>query len=127
MSTSHHSGSIHELLISPDPESIDASNTQEESTDRDQLDTRHSTSEDPYRPHNLPQQVLDHSSEDNPTGHQQVDPTEHNVFDKIPQLEEEENWENSQFADADTNLINRHNTHSKIGPCGPELIWHFGT
>ena len=33
------------------------------------------------------------------------------MFDEIPQLEED--WENGQFADADTNLINRHNTHSK--------------
>ena len=46
--------SVHELLTSPDQESVDASNTQEEITDRDQFDTRHSTSEDPHRPHNLP-------------------------------------------------------------------------
>ena len=36
--------SIHELFTSPEPESIDASNAQEETTDRDQLDTRHSNS-----------------------------------------------------------------------------------
>ena len=48
--------------------------------------------------------------EDNSTGQQQVTSTEHNVFDQIPQLEEED-WENSQFPDADTNLINRHNTY----------------
>ena len=29
----------------------------------------------------------------------------------MPQLEED--WENSQFTYADTNFINRHNTHSK--------------
>ena len=46
--------SVHELFTSPEPESIDASNTQEETTDRDQLDTRHSNSEDPHRPHNFP-------------------------------------------------------------------------
>ena len=34
--------SVHELFTSPEPESIDASNTQEETTDRDQLDTRYS-------------------------------------------------------------------------------------
>ena len=34
-------------------------------------------------------------------------------FDEILQLEEEEDWENGQFTDADTNLINRHNTHSE--------------
>ena len=40
----------------------------------------------------------------------QVVPVEHNVFNEIPQLEEEDR-ENGQFADADTSLINRHNTH----------------
>ena len=103
--------SVHELFTSPEPESIDASNTQEETTDRDQLDTRHSNSEDPHRPHNFPQQVSDYLPEDNSTGQQQGISTEHSIFDKISQLEEEEDWENSQFADADINLINRHNTH----------------
>ena len=39
--------SVHELFISPEPESVDATNTQEETTDRDQLYTRHSNSKDP--------------------------------------------------------------------------------
>ena len=102
--------SAHELLTSPDPESADASNTQEEITDRNQFDTRHSISEDSHRPHNLPHQVSDHPPEDTPTGQQQVASTEYNAFNEIPQLEEED-WGNDQFADADTNLINRHNTH----------------
>ena len=109
----HHTAavvSVHGLLTSPDPESVDASNTQEEITDRDLFDTRHSTSEDPHRPHNFPQQVSDHLPEDTPTGQQQVTSTEYNAFDEIPQLVKEEDWENCQFADADTNLINRHNT-----------------
>ena len=101
--------SVHELLTSPDPQSVDASNTQEEITDRNQFDTRHSTSEDPKRPHNLPQPVSDHPSEDTPIGQQQVTSTEYHTFEEIPQLEEV--WENCQLADADTNLINRHNTH----------------
>ena len=70
-----------------------------------------STSEDPHRPCNLPQQVSDHLPEDTPTGKQQVTSTEYNFFDEIPQLEEEEDWEISQFTDADTTSINRHNTH----------------
>ena len=64
--------SIHELFTSPEPESINASNTQEETTDRDQLDTRHSNSEDPHRRHNFSQQISDHSLEDNFTGQQWV-------------------------------------------------------
>ena len=39
--------SVHELSNSPEPKSVDATNTQGETTDRDQLDTRHSNSEDP--------------------------------------------------------------------------------
>ena len=101
--------SVHVLFTSPEPESIDSPHTQEETTDRDQPDTRHSNSEDPHRPHNFPQQVSDHSPEPNSTGQQQGISTEHSIFNKITQLEED--WENSQFADADTNLINRHNTH----------------
>ena len=45
--------SVHELSTSPEQESINASNTQEETADRDQLDTRHSSSEDPHRPCNF--------------------------------------------------------------------------
>ena len=103
--------SVHELFTSPKPKSADATNTQEETADGDQLDTRHSNSEDPHRPCNFSQHISDHSVEDNFTGQQQVASTGHNIFDKIPQLEED--WENSQFAEADTNLINRHNAHLK--------------
>ena len=48
--------SIHELFTSPKPESVAASNTQEENTDRDQLDAKHSNSEDSRRSLNFPQQ-----------------------------------------------------------------------
>ena len=59
--------SVHELLTSPDPESVDASNTQDEIADRDWLNTSHPTPEDSHRPHNLPQQVPDHPSVDTST------------------------------------------------------------
>ena len=102
---------VHELFTSTEPESIDAPNTQEETADRDQLDTRYFNSEDPQRPPNFPRQVSDHPPEDNFPGQQQVTSTEHKVFNEITQLEED--WENGQFTDSDTNLINRHNTHSE--------------
>ena len=101
--------SVYELFTSPKPESIDASNTQEETTDRDQLDTGLSNLEDSHRPGNFPQQLSDHPSEDNFVGQQQVTSTDNNISDEIPPLEED--WQNSQFTDADTNIINRHNTH----------------
>ena len=40
-------------------------------------------------PHNISQQISDHSPEDNFTGQQQVTSTDNNVFDEIPQLEED--------------------------------------
>ena len=110
----HHTAaivSVHELFTSTEPESLDASNTQDKTADRDQLDTKHSSSEDSHRPCNFPKQISDHLPEDNFTAQQQVASTDNNVSDEIPQLEED--WENSQFPDADTNLINRHNTHSE--------------
>ena len=115
--------SIHELLTSPEPESVNASNKQEKTTDRDQLDTRHSNSGDSHRPCNFPQQISDHLPEDNFTGQQQATSTDNNVFDEIPQLEED--WENVHFTDADTNLINRHNTHSESQRIQKEYTEHL--
>ena len=76
---SHHTTvvvSVYELLTSPDPESVDASNTQEDITDRDWHNTSHSITEDSHRPCNLPQQVSDHLPADTPTGQQQAVSTE---------------------------------------------------
>ena len=44
----HTTVSIQELFTSPEPESADASNTQEETIDRDQPDSSHPNSEDPF-------------------------------------------------------------------------------
>ena len=74
--------SVHELFTSPEPESTDATNAQEETADREQLDTGHSNSEDPYRPHNFSQQFSDHSPEDNFTGQEKVTSSKHNVLMK---------------------------------------------
>ena len=47
----------------------------------------------------------------------------HNIdSEEIPQLEED--WDNGQFADADTNLINRHNTPSEIERIRREYTKH---
>ena len=101
--------SVQEPFTSPKPESIDATNTQEETAESDQFNTGHSNSEDSHRPANSPQQISDHPSDDNFTGQQQVTSIHNNISDEIPPLEED--WENDQFTDADTNIINRHNTH----------------
>ena len=115
--------SVHELFISPEPESIDASNTQEETTDRDQFDTGHSNLEDSHRSGNFLQQISDHLSEDNFAGQQQVTSTENNILDEISALEED--WENGQFTDADTNIINRHNTHLESKRIWKEYTEHL--
>ena len=104
--------SVHELLTSPDTESVDAS-------------ICHPIPEDSHRPHNLPQQVSDHPPADTSTEPQQATATKHNTFDEIPQLEEEKEWKNSQFADADTNLINGHNTHSESEKIQNEYTEHL--
>ena len=104
--------SVHELLTSPDPESVNASNPKEEIADRDWLKTRYPIAEDGHWSHNLPQQVSNHPVPGIPTTPQQVRTTEHNSPEEIPQLEEEV-WKNGQFADADKHLIDRHNTHAE--------------
>ena len=72
-----------------------------------------------------PQHVSDHPPADIQTGPQQAATTEYNTFDKIPQLEEEEDWENGQFADADTTLIDRHNTHAESERIQKEYTVHL--
>ena len=46
--------SVHELLTSPGPGSLDASNPEEETTDRDRLETRDSIPEDTHQSHHPP-------------------------------------------------------------------------
>ena len=44
---------------------------------------------------------------------------------KSHKLEKEEDWDKGQFADADTNLINRHNTHAKSERIQNEYTQHL--
>ena len=46
--------SVQELFTSPEPESIDATNAQEEAADSDQFNTGHSNLEDSHRTSNSP-------------------------------------------------------------------------
>ena len=104
--------SVRELFTSPEPESIDATNAQEEATDSDQSNTGHSILKDSHRSGYSFQLIPDHPS-DCSFGEQQQTPSIHNsISDEIPPLEED--WEYGQFTDADTHIINRHNTHSEI-------------
>ena len=58
-----------------------------------------------------PQQIPDHPSDDSFTRQQQVPSIHNSISDEIPPLEEY--WEKGQFTDADTDIINRHITHSE--------------
>ena len=103
--------SVQELFTSPEPEYINASNTQEEDTDRDQSHAELPNSEDPHRSGDFPLQVVDFTPEDSPTDQQYTTSADANCSDEIPQLEED--WDNGQFDNVDASLINRHNTHSE--------------
>ena len=102
--------SVQELFTSPEPESIDATSIQEEAADSDQFNTGHSNSEDSHRPSSYPQQISNHPSDDSFTKQQQIS-VHDSISDEIPPLEED--WENCQFTDVDTDIINRHNTCSE--------------
>ena len=98
--------SVQEQLTSPEPEVSDATNFQEEGTDRDPPDTTYNNLEESHGYDNFPQDIQNHTTEQHQiTSGDSIDPEE------TPQLEED--WDNGQFADAHTNLINRYNTHSK--------------
>ena len=73
--------SVQKLFTSPEPESINATNTQEEAADSDQFNTKHSNLEDAHRPGNSPQQISDHPSKNNFTRKQQLTSTHHNILD----------------------------------------------
>ena len=76
--------SVQELFTSPEPESINATSTQEEATDSDQFNTGHSNSEDSHRSGSFPQQISNHPSDTSLTEQQQISPVHSNILDEIP-------------------------------------------
>ena len=56
-------------------------------------------------------------------GQHQITSRHNNNSEKIPQLEED--WDNGQFANGDTNLINRHTTHSESERIRKEYTKHL--
>ena len=110
--------SVQQHFISPEPEVSDATNFQEEDTDRDPPDTTYNNSEESHGYDNCPQDIQDHTTQQSQiTSGYSIDPEE------IPELEED--WDNGQFADPDTNLINRHNTHSESERIRREYTQHL--
>ena len=103
--------SVQEWLASPKLEQADATNSQEETNDRDSLDTTYNNLEESHGHDNFSQHILNHTPVHHSTGQHQITSRDTSDSEEIPQLEE--NWGNGQFADTDTNLINRYNTHSE--------------
>ena len=76
--------SVQEQLTSPEPEISNATNFQEEDTDRDPPDTTYKNSEESHGYDNFPQHVQNHTTEQHQiTSGDSIDP------EKIPQLEED--------------------------------------
>ena len=110
--------SVQEQLTSPEPEVSEAANFQEEDTDRDQLNTTYNNLEESHGYDNFPQDIQNHTTE-------QCQITSGDSINSEEILQLEENWDNGQFADADTNLINRHNTHSESERIRREYTQHL--
>ena len=92
--------SVQEQLASPKPDVSDATDFQEENTHRDSPDPTYNNSEESHEYDNFPQHIQNHTTEQcQITSEDNINPEE------IPQLEED--WDNGEFANADSNLINR--------------------
>ena len=110
--------SVQQHLTSPEPEVSDAANFQEEDTDRDPPNATYNNFEESHGCDDFPQDIQDHT-----TGQSQITSGYTINPEEIPELEED--WDNGQFADADTNLINRHNTHSESERIRREYTQHL--
>ena len=110
--------SVLEHLISPEPEVSDVTNLQEEYTDRDPPDPAYNNLEESHGYDNFPQDIQNHTTE-------QCQITSGDSINSEEILQLEEDWDNSQFTDADTNMINRHNTHSESERIRKEYTQHL--
>ena len=97
---------------------MDATNFPEEDTDGGPTDITYNNSEESHEYDKFPQDIQNHTTEQNQiTSGYSIDPEE------IP--ESEKDWDNGQFADTDTNLITRHNTHSESERIRREYTQHL--
>ena len=98
--------SVQDHLTPLESEVLDAADFQaEDDTARESSNSIYNNSEESHGYDDFPQDIQNHTTEQN-----QITPGYSFDSEEIPELEED--WDNGQFADADTNLITRHNTHS---------------
>ena len=96
---------------------------QEETNDRDPLNTTYNNSEESQRHDNFSQYISNHTPVHYSMGQHQSTSRHTIDSEEIPHLEED--WDNGQLADADTNLINRHNTFSERERIRKEYTEHL--
>ena len=89
-----------------------------EEPDRYPLDATYNNSEESHGSDNFPQDIQNHTTEQS-----QITSEYSNNLEEIPKLEED--WDNGQFVDTNTNLINRHNTHSESERIRREYTQHL--
>ena len=99
--------SVQEHFTPLEPEVMDAAESQaEDNTARESSDFIHNNSEESHGYEDFSQDIQNHTTAQN-----QITPEYSANSEEIPELEED--WDNGQFADAETTLITRHNTHSE--------------
>ena len=99
--------SVQEHLTPSEPEVLDAIEFQaEDDTARESSDFIYNNSEKSHGHDDFSQDIQNHTTAQN-----QITPEYSTDSEEIPELEED--WDNDQFADVETTLITRHNTHSE--------------
>ena len=99
--------SVQEHFTPSEPEVLDAAEFQaEDNTAAESSNFIYNNSEESHGYDNISQDIQNHTTEQN-----QINPEYSIDSEEIPELEED--WDNGQFADAETTLITRHNTHSE--------------
>ena len=111
--------SVQEWLNSPKPELADATNFQEETTDRDPPDTTYNNLEESHGPDNFSQHISNHTPVHHSMGQHQNN-SRHTIDSKqIHQLEED--WDNGQFAQIQT-IMGHHQGDCRLNLMTPLVI-----
>ena len=99
--------SVQEHFAPSESETLDATGSQAEDNTAGESPTFiYHDSEESHGYEDFPQDIQDHTTAQN-----QIAPEYSADSEEIPELEED--WNNGQFADAESTLITQHNTHSE--------------
>ena len=115
--------SVQGLLHSPQSSTADAIQVQQDNPHQDQREPEYQHPQDSCGIDDITRQILYYPGDTQSTEHIQNPTATNSQFSEIPELEED--WDNGQFADADDQLINRHNTHSESERIRKEYSQHL--